>query len=261
MILNISDMDIAVYYILQTQLDNGDILYVDGIEYSDNICNLTYTDKMNGAIELSRADAFAILNHMEQAQSMSNITVRRRVKLSFDDELSYSGISDVMPSDARVDVSVVANEPKLIRTWEELSELPENHMYKIAIDDPNDCSGHIVDMSNDSRRFNYLSTHTFYGGKHKDYLASSERLQKCGFNVILDNWDKSIDGDDIPNNIIAGNVNLTMPNIVANNPTFINISDNYKASISNNTKYHKSIILDNSRRQFTWVVNINNRKK
>lgn len=33
----------------------------------------------------------------------------------------------------------------------------------------------------------YLSTHTFYG--QQCYISSTETLQRCGFNVILDNWD------------------------------------------------------------------------
>lgn len=39
----------------------------------------------------------------------------------------------------------------------------------------------------------YLSTHTFYG---KHYKHSTELLQKYGFDIEIDNWDKEIIGDD-----------------------------------------------------------------
>ena len=37
--------------------------------------------------------------------------------------------------------------------------------------------------------FRYLSTHCFYGGNGSQYRGSTHQLQKCGFNVIIKNWD------------------------------------------------------------------------
>lgn len=34
----------------------------------------------------------------------------------------------------------------------------------------------------------YLSTHTFYS--KEDRQAASNKLQKCGFNIILNEWEK-----------------------------------------------------------------------
>lgn len=51
------------------------------------------------------------------------------------------------------------------------------------------CNGNIRDIAGKSKRFDYLSTHTFYGGNVKTYDKSTKRLQECGFNICLENWD------------------------------------------------------------------------
>lgn len=97
--------------------------------------------------------------------------------------------------------------PKLIRNWEELSKVSPNDKYRIVID-KDMCCGHIIpitdkptgkgadfecfcdeNMSTQEYFDNhvYLSTHTFYGSKYK---YSTEILQKHGFDIELDNWDK-----------------------------------------------------------------------
>lgn len=90
---------------------------------------------------------------------------------------------------------------KLIRTWEELSKVPPNDKYKIIV---KDCCGWIVPIcdeeaeeedfkcncKNEENFYDnhiYLSTHTFYGSQYK---YSTKVLQKCGFDVEIDNWDK-----------------------------------------------------------------------
>lgn len=81
---------------------------------------------------------------------------------------------------------------KLIKTWDELYGL-ESENYKIIPDEfgyagwivPKDKS--IVTEENYFDHHEYLSTHTFYG---EQYKASTEILQKFGFDVELDNWDK-----------------------------------------------------------------------
>lgn len=72
---------------------------------------------------------------------------------------------------------------KLIKSWEELVGL-ENDEYYVEIDN-NFCNGFIRSKT-DEGFFVYLSTHTFYG---HDYQHSTVRLQECGFNVQLENWD------------------------------------------------------------------------
>lgn len=89
---------------------------------------------------------------------------------------------------------------KLIKNWEELSRVPENDKYKIIV---NDCCGWIVPICDVPDKDNYficncpnngdynihvyLSTHTFYG---KNFKHSTELLQKYGFDIEIDNWDK-----------------------------------------------------------------------
>lgn len=82
---------------------------------------------------------------------------------------------------------------KLIKNWEELSKVPPNSKYKIEIAF-NMCNGWIVPIEETEETnkdyFNnhvYLSTHTFYGSNYK---RSTELLNKFGFNVEIDNWDK-----------------------------------------------------------------------
>lgn len=73
---------------------------------------------------------------------------------------------------------------KLIKNWEELSKVPPNDKYKIVVDEDM-CSGVIETL--DGNFCEYLSTHTFYG---KNYKHSTELLQKYGFDIEIDNWDK-----------------------------------------------------------------------
>ena len=81
--------------------------------------------------------------------------------------------------------------PKLIKTWEELNGL-ETEDYKIRV--CNNCCAWIepkVETEETETKFfehhTYLSTHTFYGLFYKD---STRTLQRFGFDVEIDNWDK-----------------------------------------------------------------------
>lgn len=47
--------------------------------------------------------------------------------------------------------------------------------------------GWIVPKTETAENKKYLSTHTFYGSSCKGY---EKLLQKCGFDVELNNWDK-----------------------------------------------------------------------
>ena len=97
---------------------------------------------------------------------------------------------------------------KLIKNWEELSKVPANDKYKIIIEDYCGWIVPICDVPNEDNftcncpemttkeyleKHIYLSTHTFYG---KHYKHSTELLQKYGFDIEIDNWDKEIIGDD-----------------------------------------------------------------
>lgn len=72
---------------------------------------------------------------------------------------------------------------KLIKSWDGLVGL-ESDEYYLEID-VDRCNGHIRSKTDDNF-YAYLSTHTFYG---KDYQYSTVRLQECGFDVQLENWD------------------------------------------------------------------------
>lgn len=81
------------------------------------------------------------------------------------------------------------NEPILINNWKELKEqTSENYILEIDLEygsgwiHPKD-----IDPSTEhSRRSYYLSTHTFYNMSHEH---ETKKLQACGFNVKLANWD------------------------------------------------------------------------
>lgn len=92
---------------------------------------------------------------------------------------------------------------KLIKNWEELSQVLPNDKYKIIVNDycgwivpifdmPDDEQAFICNCKNQENYFDnhvYLSTHTFYGSNYK---KSTELLQKYGFDVEIDNWDKEV---------------------------------------------------------------------
>lgn len=83
---------------------------------------------------------------------------------------------------------------KLIKNWKELAQVPPNNKYKIVIDEDM-CNGWIQPIKETEETKNakyyenhhYLSTHTFYG---ENYEYSTKILQKFGFDVEIDNWDK-----------------------------------------------------------------------
>jgi hypothetical protein len=77
-----------------------------------------------------------------------------------------------------------------INNWDELKEFVEKHPSKTHKITLNDCHGWIEELVPSKKSYGwryYLTTHTFYGKGM--YLKSTKILQKCGFNVILDNWD------------------------------------------------------------------------
>ena len=79
-----------------------------------------------------------------------------------------------------------ATPPRLIQDWAELATVPESDTHRLNID-VEGCNGWIDRKGADEREMGiYLSTHSFYGSTHAD---STRRLQSCGFNVQLANWD------------------------------------------------------------------------
>lgn len=94
------------------------------------------------------------------------------------------------------DLKVKYPTATLVKDWKELKNIPsESETHILEIEEYN---GWI--QCKKEREFNpeinyenqipyvnhYLSTHTFYGN---NFVHSTEILQKCGFNVIVDNWD------------------------------------------------------------------------
>lgn len=96
--------------------------------------------------------------------------------------------------------------PKLIKDWKELDGL-SNDKYKIIVNKKY-FGGWIIPISDESTEDGehfecncedenhnadffdhhvYLTTHTFYGS---NYEYSTKLLQKYGFDVEIDNWDK-----------------------------------------------------------------------
>ena len=88
---------------------------------------------------------------------------------------------------------------QLIRNWEELDKIPKEsktHILEIDV-----CSGSAWLKAKNRKQYkrkysymrqalhldHYLSTHTFYGHKHK---WSTKILKVCGFDVEIANWDE-----------------------------------------------------------------------
>ena len=84
--------------------------------------------------------------------------------------------------------------PRLITTWEELNGL-ESENYKVEVDLEHYCGWIKPKVETEETEENwydhhkYLSTHTFYGRTHE---FSTYLLQKFGFDVEIDNWDKEV---------------------------------------------------------------------
>lgn len=81
---------------------------------------------------------------------------------------------------------------RLIKSWKELNGI-ESENYKIEVELENHCGWIVPKEETEETEENYfdhhvyLSTHTFYGTQYKE---STEILQKFGFDVEIDNWDK-----------------------------------------------------------------------
>ena len=75
-----------------------------------------------------------------------------------------------------------------IKNWEELSKVPNSktHSLEITPKDGNGWINPLVPTDDVLGGKEYLSTHTFYGKTHE---YSTKKLQSCGFNVVLANWD------------------------------------------------------------------------
>tara|TARA_R110000787_G_scaffold167889_3_gene280879 strand:+ start:4790 stop:5008 length:219 start_codon:yes stop_codon:yes gene_type:complete len=71
---------------------------------------------------------------------------------------------------------------KIINNWNELSKVPDSKTHSLDIED---YCGWLIHKDSGDR--SYLSTHTFYGNEFEN---STIRLQGCGFDVQLKNWDE-----------------------------------------------------------------------
>lgn len=71
----------------------------------------------------------------------------------------------------------------IIKDWDELSKI-ESPTHYIEVDERG-CNALVWHKSKEDDFPHYLSTHTFY---ESQYVQSTELLQSCGFNVILESW-------------------------------------------------------------------------
>jgi len=83
--------------------------------------------------------------------------------------------------------------PKLISTWEELLEVPPTDKYKIASRENNEVW--ILPLNDEEKlkpgtNCDYVYAYSFSGN---EYEASTKLLQRYGFNVEIDNWDKELE--------------------------------------------------------------------
>lgn len=89
---------------------------------------------------------------------------------------------------------------KFIRNWEELAAIPnesnthileiypENGYGWLRAKNPKNSNKKLSFMRRVQNMDVYLSTHTFYGHHYK---WSSKVLRSCGFDVELDNWERT----------------------------------------------------------------------
>ena len=70
----------------------------------------------------------------------------------------------------------------VINNWEDLSKVPSSKTHKLEVED---YCGWLIELKTGER--SYLSTHTFYGS---EFERNTRRLQSCGFDVQLKNWDE-----------------------------------------------------------------------
>ena len=82
---------------------------------------------------------------------------------------------------------------KLIKNWEELSKVPPNDKYRIVVDLNMGC-GHIIPVTDEPTGNGddfkcFCDNDTFYGSRYK---YSTEVLQKHGFDIELENWDRRL---------------------------------------------------------------------
>ena len=88
---------------------------------------------------------------------------------------------------------------KLIKNWEELTQVPPNDKFKIEVD-LRFHNGWILPIKETKETLDnyfenhcYLHTHSFYGNWYQD---STKTLQKYGFDIEIDNWDKEVIEDE-----------------------------------------------------------------
>lgn len=82
------------------------------------------------------------------------------------------------------------SKPTLIKDWTELAKVPESDTHYLEIHEYNGWIHKKQQTKSEKEShedLEYLSTHTFYG---LEYQRSTKRLQACGFNVQLANWDE-----------------------------------------------------------------------
>lgn len=78
-----------------------------------------------------------------------------------------------------------AQTPCLIKGWAELAKFAESSPTHYLMINQENGNGWI--KKRDSKELGtYLTTHTFYGSQ---FERMTRKLQECGFNVRLENWD------------------------------------------------------------------------
>lgn len=77
------------------------------------------------------------------------------------------------------------SQHRIVRHWADLAEIPPSKTHRLEIN-VEGCNGWIRPICDDEALGDYLSTHTFYGSKHR---YSTALLRKRGFNVTCVNWD------------------------------------------------------------------------
>jgi hypothetical protein len=239
MIMKLKDMDMKTYHIIKityktdkTPESVKKICYFNGanerISESSSYARLVLdiAHIKDDATKFTKEQATEIVERLERLDRVRetnmgyifiyDIDIVKRVELSFDDEYPYSSFNDDMDEDTMISLAPV-DDPVLVEDWDHMRKLDlKSETHNLEIDDYN---AHINSKKED-KQFIYLSTHTFYGMTHK---SSTEIMQKCGFNVIIDNWDKDIEGrnpdPDVP--------------IIEEKKTSCTISDEAHSSILN----------------------------
>lgn len=226
MISKISDIDYEVFYLIRITyldiLDGKNLLptcvYIKDIKEgypahstsSSPSLMFEFVKTRDGARKYNSETGDVVLKYLKQMSEYIGILIGtkqdikielvKRVEIGFDDEYPQTSFKENPSTDTFIRIEPVSQKPILIEHWDHLREVnPQSNTHRLVMDE---YSAWIHgDDEENSHDHHYLSTHTFYGSTHEN---STYMLQKCGFNVEIDNWDKESENRNSRSLLVTG---------------------------------------------------------